>query len=285
MVIDFHTHIFPDGIAEKVMGSLECTARMKAYTDGTEKGLEKSMSESGIDYSVLLPVATNIKQPHKLNILAISANEKTENTGLISFGAMHPEDAGWKEELKFIYSHGIKGIKLHPAYQKKDFDSIGYLRIIEKASELGLIIMVHAGMDIGIPGKSRCSPEHIKTVVKETCAEKLVLAHMGGWRMWNEVESKLAGLPVYMDTSFAFGKVNYNPQFPRKNEELGLGNTEKLVKLIRRHGTDKILFGTDSPWGGQKETLKILETSGLTENELKKIEWENGARLLSLKND
>ena len=59
-----------------------------------------------------------------------------------------------------------------------------------EASELGLYIMVHAGVDIGLPEPVHCRPDHIIEVVKETGSDRLILAHMGGWRLWDEVKDK-----------------------------------------------------------------------------------------------
>ena len=153
MIIDFHTHTFPAKIAHSVIAHLQSKSRSMAFTDATNDGLRRSMDNAGIDLSILLPVMTNTHQVPKLNEIAARTNEHWEETGLLSFGGMHPEYTNYKEELRHIADMGIKGIKLHPAYQGYDFDDIRYMRIIDKAAELGLIVLTHAGMDIGIPDR------------------------------------------------------------------------------------------------------------------------------------
>ena len=187
MIIDFHTHTFPDKIAGSVIGKLQLLSRSRPFTNATNDGLRRSMEQAGINLSILLPVMTNEGQVHKLNELAARTNERWEETGLLSFGGMHPDTEDYKSALRQVADMGLPGIKLHPAYQGADFDDIRYLRIIDKASELGLIVLTHAGWDIGIPEHNYCDTRHVQHVMREVGPDKLVLAHMGGWQDWKAV--------------------------------------------------------------------------------------------------
>ena len=282
MVIDMHTHTFPAALAPVVLGKLQEAARAKIYIEGTPQALEGSMARAKIDCSVILPVATNARQPHKLNLAAAEINQHSAQTGLVSFGAMHPDDPDWRQELDFLADQGFRGIKLHPAYQGPDFDDIRYLRIVTRASELGLLITVHAGLDIGVPGPAKVTPDNVLTVLRKTGTDRLILAHMGGWMIWDQVLDKLAGEPVYFDTSFSFGRINPHPDYPRTEDELCLGDTSLLLRLIRAHGANRILFGSDSPWGDQAADLALLRSLDLSREELEQIEGENARQLLGL---
>ena len=110
MIIDFHTHTFPAKIAHSVIAHLQSKSRSMAFTDATNDGLRRSMDNAGIDLSILLPVMTNTHQVPKLNEIAARTNEHWEETGLLSFGGMHPEYTNYKEELRHIADMGIKGI-------------------------------------------------------------------------------------------------------------------------------------------------------------------------------
>ena len=76
MIIDFHTHTFPDSIAARAVDSLSKEAHIVPYTDGTVSGLLNSMDKGGIDMSVLLPVATASSQVESINDKALRNNEK-----------------------------------------------------------------------------------------------------------------------------------------------------------------------------------------------------------------
>ena len=67
MIIDFHTHTFPDKIAAPALESLKSSSESAAHTDGTNSGLAISMAESGVDISVVLPVVTNPQKASSMN--------------------------------------------------------------------------------------------------------------------------------------------------------------------------------------------------------------------------
>lgn len=273
MIIDVHTHVYPEKIVKRAVAKLESASGVQAKTDGTKAGLVSSMREAGIDYSLLLPVATSVKQVDTINAEAAGTNETASETGLLSFGGIHPDTENYKEVLRQVKAYGLKGIKLHPDYQDTFFDDIRYKRIVEKATELGLYIMVHAGEDIGMPEPVHCRPEHVLSVLEETKSDKLILAHMGGWRLWDKVEELLAGQQVYFDTAFS---IDCMPGVE------GMLTEEQFLGLVRRHGADKILFGTDSPWSSQKDYVDWMNRIGLTEEERRMILGENAKKIVEL---
>lgn len=261
MVIDFHTHIFPDKIAYGAISKLESSADIKAHTNGTLTGLMASMEEGNIDYSVILPVVTAARQFDSINRFADQIKEMDH---IISFGGIHPDTEDYKMELKTIRDYGLKGVKIHPEYQTTYIDDIKYLRILDYASELGLIVSVHAGFDAAFPTERHCTPERIAGALKQVQPDKLVLAHMGGLDMWDEVEEYIVGRNVYLDTSFSIGRMD----------------DEQFVRIVRSHGAGKVLFATDSPWGGQKEMLKHFDGMEFTLEEKEQILYKNAINLL-----
>ena len=261
MIIDFHTHVFPARIASSTVKHLSLTAHIPPHTDGTAEGLLASMKDSGIDLSVILPVATNDRQVSHINESAAVLNERysRDGRGLISFGAIHPDCEDFRAELRRIRELGLKGIKVHPVYQGTDLDDIRYLRIFEEAASLGLTVIAHAGLDIGFPGVVRCSPKMALHVVDEIGSFPFVLAHMGGWRNWDEVLELLPETGVYLDTSFSIGAIEPLPDGYWDGKDLSLLNDNAVLEIIRRFGADHILFGSDSPWTAQKDSLAHLK--------------------------
>ena len=137
MVIDIHTHTFPDKLAAPTIRKLQGACHTRAFTDATNAGLAASMARAGIDCSVVLPVATNPHQVAHVNESAAQINARGRGTGIYSFGCIHPDCPDPRGELARIAALGLKGIKLHPAYQATRFDDIRYLRILDRAGELG----------------------------------------------------------------------------------------------------------------------------------------------------
>lgn len=330
MVIDFHTHTFPDELAERAVGTLAESARIRNYLNGTAEDLRRSMKAAGVDYSVLLPVVTKPEQQAAINQIAIELNHNSKETGLLSFGGIHPDNADYRRILHGLAVNGVKGIKLHPVFQQTFLDDIRYLRIISCACSQGLIVLIHAGYDISHPHWEYSAVPHIVSMLDTVRPEKLVLAHMGGWNSWPEAESQLAGRDIWLDTSFSLLPLQHDPgtlctsgSCPGKNRNAPLkacsqavsnpinkpvlkshkticetGNVpaipidmdnpgtkyrlprEDFLRMVKKHGADRILFGSDSPWGGQAETIAALKDTGLTDNELQAVLGENAARLL-----
>jgi len=283
MIIDFHTHTFPDRIADAAVDHLASASHTVPFTRGKNSELTASMRESGITRSVVLPVATSARQVERLNSYSAEMNARTEETGILFFGAIHPELDGYRAELSRAAGLGLKGIKLHPVYQGTDIDDPRFLRIIDRAAELGLAVVTHAGLDVGFPGVVRCSPAMCRHVVDAVGPFTFIAAHMGGWRNWDEVPEYLAGTGTYIDTSFSLGRMTpLQDGYYKTEEELRLLGPEAFTRLVRAVGADHVLFATDCPWGGQKETLKEFRALPLTEEEKDLILGENARRILKI---
>lgn len=281
MIIDFHTHIFPEKIAEKALKSLSDSSRAVPYTDGTYSGRKKSMEEAGVDYSVNLAVATKANQVEGINNVAIETREQEFSSGIIQFGAMHVEYENVKAELKRLSEAGVKGIKIHPAFYKLDISDKRIKNIIYEASSLGLIIITHAGWDIGFPEANYIPVDSLLDISKEINPDKMVLAHMGGWNDWEKVEEYLAGSNYYFDTAFSIGKINAREDLPEPMRTYNMQD-EDFVRLCRKHGVERILFGTDSPWADQKEYVDKIKILGFSEDEMNLIFSENAKSLLQI---
>lgn len=274
MIIDIHTHTFPEKIADNAIAHMENNivkgqgVEVKCARVPTFQGLSESTKRAGMDLSIVCPVATNERQPEKINRLAAQMNEKSKETRVFSFGAIHPYCKNYKEIIDDIVAMDLKGIKLHPDYQNTFFDDERYIRIVDYAANKGLGIIVHAGEDVGLPTPIHCTPDMILNLWKHIQPEKLILAHMGGWRLWDEVEEKLIGLPLYLDTA-----VVLSSKFPVKL------SVEQFRRMVRKHGTQRILYGTDSPWYEQSQALKDFYSAKLEKDEEKLILGDNANRL------
>lgn len=281
MIFDIHTHTFPDKIARSTLEKLQSMSHTAAFSDGTESGLSASMASAGIGGSLVLPVATSARQVLHVNDASARLNDRAGITGLWSFGCMHPDFDGWKEELSRVAALGMKGVKLHPIYQGIDFDDPRYLRILDRCGELGLIVLTHAGRDIGFPLRDHCTPEMTCHALRQVGPVQLILAHMGGWREWDRVEALLPDTGVYLDTAFALGRISplgdgfYGPS------DLPLMEVEQFVRMVRKF-PGRVLFGTDSPWRDQKEGVALIEALPLTRKEKDGILGGHARKLLGI---
>lgn len=279
MIIDIHTHTFPDKIAAGALQKMQGDSHSRTFSNGTVSGLKASMKTGGIDRSVVLPVATNPLKVSRINDLSI---ELTDKEGLIYFGCIHPDTEDWHAELGRIAAAGLKGIKIHPIYQGVDIDDIRFLRILDRAAELGLIVLMHAGDDIGFPGVVRCSPEMTLRALRQVGEFKLIMAHMGGWRNWERAEALLADTKVYIDTAFSIGEIPCLEDSYYTKEELALLSDETFCRMVRSFGAERVLFGSDSPWTDQKRSKEQILSMPLTPEEKAMILGGNAQKLLGL---
>lgn len=261
-MIDFHTHIFPEQIADKTIAHLAGIIEKQPAFDGKENGLLASMDEAGIEYSVILPVVTKLSQYDSVNRYA----SRFLDGRLISFGGIHPDDADYKTKLRSLRENGFRGIKLHPDYQGVCFNDIRFKRIVDCATENGLIVSVHAGMDPLSPNDIHCTPQMAAELIDDVAPTKLVLAHLGGHRLYDDVERYLVGKHVYFDTGVVLDTID----------------EEQFLRIVQHHGADKILFGTDAPWAGQKEYVDRMNQLPLTHLERNMILEGNAKRLLRM---
>ena len=190
--IDTHTHIFPDNLAKRSIETLveklpKEIQREVPTSNGTFTGLVESMKNGGIDISVVLPVVTNPKHFDTVNKWAKEINGKD---GIISFGGIHPENENIEEKLEFIKNLGLKGVKLHPDYQNTFIDDEKYIKIIKKCVELELYVVIHAGLDAGLPSVVHCPPDRVLNMLNAVYGDEIpqkrliILAHLGGCDMY-----------------------------------------------------------------------------------------------------
>jgi predicted TIM-barrel fold metal-dependent hydrolase len=273
MIIDFHTHAFPEKIAARTIETLIAnTARisdypMKNHTDGTASGLIAAEKRAGVDLAVVLPIVTNPRHTETVNRVAMETNAKAE--GLYSFGSLHPCDPDAVSWLDKLARDGFAGIKLHPEFQDYYADGKEAFEIYRRAAEYGMTVVFHAGRDIGYLPPVKTTPDMLLRIVDKIPDIKIVAAHLGGWMMWDEVAAKLCGSPIYFDTAFISDFIE--PSLARD--------------IINAHGAEKVLFGSDAPWEDPAHALEFLNSLDLDPNDLKKICGENAAGLLGIKNE
>ncbi|MFR9254870.1 MAG: hypothetical protein ACLVJ6_04725 [Merdibacter sp.] len=89
MIIDFHTHIFPDSLAPRTLPHLSKIAHDIPYhTDGTQTGALEAMRRWGVDYSVVLHIATKLGQARRINSFACEV--QAAHPQFLCFGSLHP---------------------------------------------------------------------------------------------------------------------------------------------------------------------------------------------------
>lgn len=262
--IDFHVHAFTEKIAARTIAALAATCGGKPLTDGTLAGTRRAMKDWGVDGAVLMSIATKPSQHLVCNNWAASC----KGEGIFPFGSVHPDGEDALSELCRIKELGLYGIKLHPDYQDFFVDEQRIYPIYQKCGELGLPVLLHAGVDPVSPDVVHCKPGAAAKAVADNPGTTFILAHLGGNAMWEEAEVCLAGkFPnLYLDTALAGSYTD----------------SAVLLRMIRKQGADRVLLASDCPWDSTRATIDKIESLDLTKAEKHAVFAENAEKLLGL---
>lgn len=262
-IIDFHTHAFADPLAAKAIPILEQKSHTSALLSGRIPDLLSSMKHAGVSRSVVCPIAT---QPHHFHgIRRWATAVRNAHPQLEMFLSIHPNDPNALPHIDQIAADGFKGVKFHPFYQNFTVDDPRLFPLYERLASHHLLAIFHAGFDIGYPHDRIADPIRFRRLIDAFPAFRIIISHFGGWLLWDEALRYLAGLDVYIETSFSL------PYLP----------PTLLRRLLNAFPHDRLLFGTDSPWTDPAAEIMRWHALPLPKHDLNAILGGNAARLLN----
>jgi predicted TIM-barrel fold metal-dependent hydrolase len=267
MIIDTHTHVYPDKIAQAVeeMTRQNVADEEKLYGHMTINGLLSSMGNSGVDISVAFCIA---ERPG----VVVAANDfiikSCDNNRLFGLGTLHPDFEDCEAEINRLRSNGIKGIKWNSLFQGFQLDEERMFRLYELMGD-DMIAYFHMGRGTGIHTEhSNSTPDKMVKVLEAFPRMKVVAAHFGGLKMIEEARKYLVGKNLYLDTS-------WNPTVSELDPRL-------IAEIIKEHGPHKILFATDYPSCDPEREIEAISRLPLSDDEKELIFWKNANELFGL---
>lgn len=257
-VLDAHCHVWPDKIAAKALaGRVDF---MEAGFDGTVSGVRNSLERCGIDATVVMGIADYARHVHRTNeFIGALAGDR-----MIPFGTIHPE-LSVQENLDSLRSHGVAGVKLHPLFQRFALDDQRVWAILEALGD-EIPVITHVGKGGSPETDGLATPSMIARIVEAFPALRLVCCHFAGFHRLEEAEEAVVGRELVLETSWP--------------PTLAGLDREHVVALIRRHGADRIVFGSDWPMSDPAVEMQVIRNLGLTDDEVKGILGGNLARFL-----
>ena len=260
-LIDIHTHIYPDEIAQKATDSIKSFYQLGGGgMDGTERMLLNRGAQAGISRYVVLPVA--IRPDRVQGINDFICQRVRHNDAFVGFGTVHAAMESPEAEAERIRRLGLRGIKMHPDSQRFAIDDPRLFPMYDAiAGKLPVIL------HMGDHRYDYSHPLKLRRVLDLFPKLQVIAAHFGGYSIWDQAVEALAGLPnLYVDCSSAMPFLT----------------DDKIREYIRRYGEDRVLFGTDYPmWTGENEVPRLLSL-GLSDEAYRKIFSENIIALLGL---
>jgi predicted TIM-barrel fold metal-dependent hydrolase len=262
-VIDGHAHVWPDVIARRALANP--SGELKRFGDGTADGLAAAMAAAGVDRSACLAVADRPERLEKANRFVGSLDRSL----FIPIGTIHP-DRSVEDNLAALQAADVRGIKIHPLFQGFRLDEPSLIEILDAVSGK-LPIIVHVGEGGAHQSGAMCTPAMLRDLAHQLPRLDIVACHFGGYLRLDEAEELIAGLDVYLDTSWPPG--------------LATLDRRRVRALIERHGPDRIVFASDWPMADPTAEIAAVEALGLSGTATESILGGTLARLLGVSDE
>lgn len=237
-IFDAHAHIYPEKIAVKAAHAIGDFYDIPMKYDGTVEHLLALGDEFGVQKFLVHSVATVEHQVTRINDFII-AECRAHPERFIGFATLHPDFENPFDELNRVKAEGLRGVKLHPDFQKFEISDPVMDEAYEAMAQLNLPVLFHTGDR----RYHFSSPSHIPVIRRRHPHLKIICAHFGGYTEWDEAEKCLKGEDIWVDSSSSF---------------FALG-AERVRHLISLYGEERVLFGSDYPmWSVGDEIQNIL---------------------------
>lgn len=260
MIIDAHTHVWPEKIAAKALAGR--VPGMEAKFDGTVAGLKRSMDAAGIDHCVAFGIADHARHVERANEFISSQR----SDWLTPFGTVHL-DLSVEENMEILQRHGIKGVKLHPLFQRFRLDDRRLWALFD-AFGSDIAVITHVGFGGQGSANENSTPQMIVDIARNFPKLRFMACHFGGFRRLDEAEKYVVGLPIVLETSWPPGLA----EIP----------TERLRAIVHRHGPDRIIFGSDWPMVDPADEIEAIRRLELHPDDEAAILGGNLARILGM---
>ena len=259
--IDMHSHIFPPGVAEKVIDTLERYYGSRWCGTGELDDLLRNLRQARIARSVIFSSATKPSQVIPINNF-LSRIQRQYPELLLAFGTLHPDFEDCAAEIARIRKLGLSGLKFHPDFQQFCIDDPRMDRIYEAVGG-SLVLLFH----IGDRRTQYSKPERLLRIHRKFPELKLVAAHMGGYSEWDQAWKYLIGRDLWLDLSSTIRFIG-----PRE-----------VRRMVEAHGSDRVLFASDYPATSHRRAVEEVRSLGLPDTDNEKIFFRNAEKLLGIR--
>ncbi len=285
MIIDSHVHLFSPKVIKNVSKKNRMVKRLHLRVQGAKERitldkLKQTMHQAQIDTCLLLPTAGKDK--------VAKTNDRywkitLETTGVLTAGTLHPDSPNNPEEIERFKDRGIKGIKFSSFSQGFALDAPETIDLFDRLQQenqhqnhrffVVLDTFYEAHSFFGTSPQYTTTPERLGRLVKRYPGIPFIAAHMGGLTApFEEIRNYLPPSPnLFLDTSNASHTLS----------------KQEFIHLLKTHGAEHIIFGTDWPWFDPAAEMAListyLEEAGFSMKDKDAIFGGNIARLLAIK--
>lgn len=236
-IVANHAHVFPEAIR----------------ADGTVSALKAIMEDTGIDKCVCFaPFYEYFDNGFDAN--GWLADTIKGDPSLIGFGVIDFCAGQYADQVKYIADLGMKGLKIHPAYQKIRIDGPECCAAYEQAQRLNLLISFHTGIHWHrIADYNMLLFDEVAYRYPDL---RMTLEHVGGYCFFHEAlavmmnnSSKHKPPRIFAGLTSVFDRDQNRPWFLEDRQ---------IQDLLWQLGEDSALFGIDFPFNSGEEIKRVI---------------------------
>lgn len=252
MIIDFHTHL----PLSPIVAFTPEIAHLPDFND-----FLKALNDAHVTEAVLICGPKKGAMRRENEQLAKQIHSLKRRFILVAW--LNPKYDNADDLQDLVRDHEFRGLKLHPVFDKYKLSEPNVKPFIEKSIELEVPIMIHSGW--GPEGRV----QDIGELAEEYPDGTFVCCHMkeefGLNERFSHIELATRNPNVYLECSY-------------------IPHPRRLAEAVEILGAERILFGSDYPWGAQNigwEKTKVTAAQ-ISHDDKKKILAENARNLLNL---
>lgn len=259
-IIDIHTHIYPSKIARKATDSVRQFYQIQGSDmDGTVDMLLQQGAKAGTSRYVILPVSNVPNRVRSINSFIVE--QAKEHDCFIGFGTVHADMENISEEVDWILSAGLKGIKMHPDSQRFPIDDLRLYPVYD-AIQGKIPLMLH----MGDQRYNYSHPVRLRRILDTFPNLEVIAAHFGGYSMFHTARELLWDTECVFDVSSAL-------MFMEDGE---------AERYINCYGAERMAYGTDYPLWDPVTEIKRFQQLKLTDDQFDQIAHKTAERILKL---
>lgn len=252
-IIDAHCHIFPEQIAGKATESIGHFYEIPMQRMGDPVSLLECGRRAGVSQFLVCSTATAPHQVRAINDYI--SGQCAEHSEFFGFGSVHPDMENVGDEIEYIRSRGLHGVKLHPDFQRFNIDAPEAYRIYEALGDLPVLIhMGDARYDYSAPAR-------LVRVLKDFPKLHVMAAHLGGYSAWPDALELLPHRAEYLRFDVSSSLAFISPEYARQ--------------MISAYGYENCFWGSDFPMWDHAAELERFFALNLTDGQNRAIFSEN----------
>ncbi|MFH1542346.1 MAG: amidohydrolase family protein [bacterium] len=250
-VDDLHSHAYPD---PKRFQNIAKRYGIPLYGPGSVTDARENMDKSGVRRRVIKNFAKDPRTVRPANDFAIAIAQAYPGR-LIPTGTIHPGYERNEEEVERLVEAGVRGLGFDSCWQKFHIDDSRLRAAYQKASQYGMFILTHTGIDLGVdPDNPLTWAENVLGVRSMAPDSLIIAAHLGANVHYQRAREYPQGQRILFDISWLMEML---PEMKKVGLEITWGEIQDII--YESLGIENIVYASDLPWADPAAQIAFWE--------------------------